>query len=403
MSYSSKKFDFTNSEGEKLSGRLELPSNPIAFAIFAHCFTCSKNILAATRISKTLGEMGIAVLRFDFTGLGNSEGDFSNTNFSSNIQDLKSAYAAIEQEFEAPQILIGHSLGGAACLKIAPELDHLKAIVTIGAPSDTEHVTELFQEASDEIEKTGRAKVKLAGREFTIKKQFVDDIKEQDILEGLSKTRKAFLILHSPLDETVSINHAGKIYNALKHPKSYVSLDKADHLVTDQADARYIADLIRTWVSRYIDIPHESRPKISENILVKNRAGHKYTTDIYSAEHHIVADEPRDLKGDDLGMNPYELLLSALGACTAMTVKMYCARKNLDVSKVAVDLSHQKDYFEDCDSCGDERKLLDVITKKITIEGDFTPDEKKRIYEIAEKCPVNKTLQSEIVIKSEHI
>lgn len=393
MAYTSKKFDFENAQGEKLSGRLELPSKPIAFAIFAHCFTCSKNILAATRISKTLGEMGIAVLRFDFTGLGNSEGDFSNTNFSSNVGDLKSAYEALEKEFEAPKLLIGHSLGGAAVLKIAPSLEKLKAVVTIGAPSDTTHVAHLFDQAGDEIEKEGKAKVNLAGREFTIKKQFIDDINEQDILKELSKARKSFLIMHSPLDETVSIDHAGKIYNSLKHPKSYVSLDKADHLVTNHEDARYIANMIRTWVSRYIEAPDEVRPQVKEHIHTQNRAGHQYTTDIYSPQHHLVADEPRNLKGDDLGMGPYELLLSALGACTTMTIKMYCSRKNIEINKVTVDLSHEKE----------EETFKDIINKKISIEGDFTAEQKQRIFEIAEKCPVNKTLQSQVEIKSEHV
>jgi len=250
----SKKFDFQNKNGETLSGRLELPDTQlVTIAIFAHCFTCSKNILAATRISKSLSQLGIGVLRFDFTGLGNSEGDFANTNFSSNIDDLKAAYNAISSEYFPPQILIGHSLGGAAALKLSTEIDTLKAVVTIGAPSDTSHVSHLFDDNIDVINRDGVADVNLAGRKFKIKKQFIDDIKNQNLLEKLSKSKKAYLIMHSSSDDTVSIDHAAKIYQSLKHPKSFISLDKADHLVSNPKDAQYIANVIGAWVGAYVE------------------------------------------------------------------------------------------------------------------------------------------------------
>lgn len=243
------KYDFKNSKGETLSGRLEMPAEPPrAFALFAHAFTTSKNILASTRIARALSENGIAVLRFDFTGLGDSEGDFAETNFSSNVDDLRSAYHALEKDFEAPQILIGHSLGGAAVLKISPDLEAVKAVVTVGAPSDVSHVSHHFADSMNEIEKEGKASVDLYGRVFTIKKQFITDITGHSILDGLSKSKKAYLIFHSPLDNTVSVKHAGRIYEALSHPKSFVSLDDADHLVTRPHDARFIAEVVSSWV-----------------------------------------------------------------------------------------------------------------------------------------------------------
>lgn len=247
------KYDFKNSNNEILSGKLELPEGELkTIAIFAHCFTCSKNFLAASRISKELSSLGIGVLRFDFTGLGNSEGDFANTNFSSNVEDLKLAYESLKKDYFAPQILIGHSLGGAAVLKLSTEIEKLNAVVTIGAPSDVEHVSHLFEGDKREINEKGEAKVSLAGREFTIKKQFIDDLNEHRLLEKLSRSKKSYLIMHSPLDNTVGIDHASKIYNSLKHPKSFISLNDADHLITREKDAKYIGNLISVWVKNYL-------------------------------------------------------------------------------------------------------------------------------------------------------
>lgn len=387
----STRFDFQNSKGEKLSGKLELPaSKPRAFAIYAHCFTCSKDILASTRVSKTLSALGIAVLRFDFTGLGNSEGDFANTNFSSNVDDLQAAYDAITAQYEAPQIMIGHSLGGAAVLKIAPTISSIKAVVTIGAPSSVEHVSHLFEDKREEIESSGIANVNLAGRQFTIKKQFIDNINEQDILTGLSKAKKAFLILHSPIDDTVSVDHAGKIYAALKHPKSYVSLDNADHLLMNPKDAQYVAKTISTWVERYLPESQDIEENSDADIVVRSRAGFKFTNDISTKKHQLIADEPKKFKGDDLGMNPYELLLSSLGACTSMTMKMYAERKGYDLQDIKVELNHKKEIVNEIPT--------DHISKKITIEGNLSDEERAKIIKIAEKCPVNRTLKSDIIL-----
>jgi putative redox protein len=397
------KFDFKNKDGLNLSGRLELPQGkPTAFALFAHCFTCSKNILAASKISKYLAEHGIAVLRFDFTGIGNSEGDFANTNFSSNTEDLMAAYQSLSEHFQAPQLLIGHSLGGAAVLKIAHELEEVECVVTIGAPSEVEHVSHLFSDYEKEIEAEGHAHVKLGGRDFTIKEQFLRDLKEHNILDGLDKVKKAFLILHSPIDNTVSVDHAGTIFQALKHPKSFLTLDNADHLVSRPEDAQYIAEVISAWSSRYIETREdEARPKVEEDhIHVQSRPGHKFTMNISGQRHTITADEPKKVKGDDLGMNPYELLLSSLGACTAMTIKMYAERKGINLDDVTVELSHTKEHIKDCEDCGESPSIVDVIKKKISIAGEFSEEQHKRLLEIAEKCPVNKTLKSDIVIET---
>lgn len=395
------KFDFLNKEGEKLSGRFETPKGPMkATAIFAHCFTCSKNVMAASAIAKALTDSGIGVLRFDFTGLGASEGDFSNTNFSSNVDDLLRACAAMEEQFEHPQLIIGHSLGGAAVLKAAPLLPKVKAVVTIGAPSDVAHVSHLFSNDISTIEADGEAEVCLAGRPFKIKKQFIDDLKELEILGGVKKMKKAYLNMHAPTDDTVSIDHAATLFVAAMHPKSFVSLDGANHLLSNKADAEYAAQVIGAWVKRYLDLKEEERPKVEAgDIHVKSRIDNKFTQDIFSQNNHVVADEPKSYKGDDLGMSPYELLLAGLGACTSMTVKMYADRKKINLKSIDVKLRHSKIHAQDCEACETAEGKVDQIEKAIFLEGDFTPEQEKRMHEIAEMCPVNKTLLGEISIK----
>lgn len=388
-------FNFNNSTGEQLAGRLDLPSGkPKAYALFAHCFSCTKNISAASIISRSLAELGIATLRFDFTGLGNSDGDFANTNFTTNVQDLISAYHALETEFEAPQILIGHSLGGAAVLKASLELDNVHSVVTIGAPSSTDHVSHLFKDKIEEIEERGKGLVQIAGREFTIKKQFLDDINKVNVLDGLSKSKKSFLIMHSPLDEIVSIDHAAEIYSSLKHPKSFISLGKAGHLLSDKKYARYTARAIAGWLAFSLDdeeVNTETMGFHEHQVLVESRDGHKLTQDLYGKDHHYIGDEPLKLKGDNLGFTPYQFLLSALGTCTSMTLRMYADHKKIPLEKVKVYLEHKKVDGED------------LLIKKLKLIGDLTEDQKVRMLEIAEKCPVNRTLHSEIKFKSELI
>ena len=398
------KFDFTNQFGETLSGRLELPSGQTrAIALFAHCFTCSKDIIAPRTIAQALNQQNIGVLRFDFTGLGNSEGDFANTNFSSNVQDLISACEQLRQKFQLPQVLIGHSLGGAAVLKAATKLQHIKAVITIGAPSDVKHVAHLFSDSINEIQQRGEAEVSLVGRKFTIKKQFIDDINETQVLEGIKHFKKPLLVMHAPLDDTVSIDHAANIFQAAQHPKSFVSLDKAGHLLMDKADASYAGKVIGAWLDHYL--PQATPAPIAvENghILVVQRPGAKFTQDVYSSKHHLVADEPAELKGSDLGMNPYEMLLASLGSCTAMTMKMYADHKKIPIESIQVDLKHEKKYFDDCKTCDEgQPKKIDHIHKKIKISGPICTQQRQRLYEISEKCPVNRTLNTEIKIDSE--
>jgi putative redox protein len=398
------KFDFLNTQGEKLSGKLEMPNGrPRAYAIFAHCFTCSKNTKAASFISRSLSKKGIAVLRFDFTGLGGSGGDFSNTNFSSNVQDLILAFKALKKQHEAPKILIGHSLGGAAVLAAASQLDEVESVVTIGAPSSTDHVAHLFEAKIDEICEEGEAEVNLMGRKFKIKHQFIKDINEVELLTKVQGLRKNLLIMHSPIDSIVSIDHAAQIYTAAKHPKSFISLDQADHLVSQRRDAEYIAGLVSSWVSKHLPekFEQEHNDKIDEGwVVVQSREGALYTQDAYTNKHHLVVDEPENLKGADLGMAPYELLLSALGGCTAITMKMYAERKGLPLESSKVRLTHKKIKTS---APGDG--LKDLISKDISITGkNLTEENKKRLLEIAEKCPVNRSLKAgfsvEVEVKS---
>ena len=396
------RFDFPNKNGETLSGKLELPASaPRAFALFAHCFTCSKDFIAAGVIAKTLAEKGIGVLRFDFTGLGNSEGDFSNTNFTSNVDDLLSACEHLGREYGKPELLIGHSLGGAAVLRAATRLEQVKAVVTLNAPSDLAHLNHLFEDELDTIKNEGEAKVNVAGRSFTIKKQLIEDMAETEMLEGISTFRKALLVMHAPLDNIVSIDHAANIFKAAKHPKSFISLDSADHLLSRRNDARYAANVCAAWVDRFIAPVGDKDNMVEDGIVrVQTRPDAKFTQDIFSQDHHVVADEPLAAGGENLGMNPYEFLLAGLGACTSMTVKMYAERKGLPLEEVIVEMSHQKIHAEDCEQCETTSGKVDKIIKHIELKGDLSSEEQKRILEIAEKCPVNRTLKAEIIIES---
>lgn len=387
-----KKFVFKNSRGEELAGRLELPNKPTdQVALFAHCFTCGKDILAAPRISRHLAEKGLAVLRFDFTGLGSSQGDFSNTNFSSNVEDLVAAAEALKEAGYQTKLVIGHSLGGAAVLACAHLLTSVQGVVTIGAPAEPKHVEHLFTEELEEIEH-GEAAVKLGGRTFTIRKQFLDDIRGQSQLEKIKNLGKALLVFHAPLDDTVGIDNAAAIYKAAKHPKSFVSLDRADHLLTRSADSTYVAEVISAWAGRYLT-PSETAPSGLGHgeVRVSTYAG-KFTQLIETEHHRYLADEPRNFGGDDRGPNPYELLLSALGACTTMTLQMYAARKSWALEKVAVTLKHSRTHADDCEECETKEGKLEVIERQLTIDGDLDSEQRNRLLEIADRCPVHKTL-----------
>nr|WKN35860.1 bifunctional alpha/beta hydrolase/OsmC family protein [Tunicatimonas sp. TK19036] len=391
---------FLNAEGHQLAARLEMPANhkPHAFAIFAHCFTCSKNLTAVTHISRTLTQMGIAVLRFDFTGLGESQGDFSETNFSTNVQDLEAAAQFLKEEYQSPKLLIGHSLGGAAVMVASTRIKSTEAIVTIGAPATPAHVQHLIQSDISTIEAEGKADVLLDGRSFTIKKQLLDDLQEAEHTQLISKIRKPILILHSPNDRTVSIDNAAKIYQQVHHPKSFISLDDADHLLSEKADSLYVGNIIATWVERYIK--PEDPSTLETDLQVVTRTGQTFTTEIMAIPHHFIADEPESVGGLNLGPSPYDLLAASLGACTGMTLRMYADHKKWPLEEIVVHVNHQKVYDEDCQQCEDPSKKIDHMERVIEVKGDLDEKQRNRLLEIADKCPIHKSMQTPIKIKT---
>lgn len=388
-----KKVEFS-SQGQKLAGLLETPDGAIrAYVLFAHCFTCGKDVAAASRISRFLVQHGFAVFRFDFTGLGNSDGDFANTNFSSNTEDLLSAASFLEEHYQAPQLLIGHSLGGAAVLAIAAQLNEVKAVVTIGAPYEAGHVIHNFDAHVDTIEKNGQAKVILGSREFTIKKQFLDDLRNQTT-EHIQKINKALLVLHSPIDATVDISDAEKIYKAAKHPKSFISLDTADHLLSKAVDSEYVAATISGWASRYIPMPKTSSRNIAKGHVLVAELDHQFQQEIFSDHHHWYADEPTQLGGKNSGPDPYEHLLAALGACTAMTIRMYAERKEIALEHVEVSLSHERNYIKDAENVTGNNQQIESLIRNVQLFGQMSDSEKSRLMEIADRCPVHRTLHN---------
>jgi len=393
------KIEFT-SGANKLSGLLETPESGIKFyALFAHCFTCSKDIAAASRISRALTAKGIAVFRFDFTGLGNSDGDFANTNFSSNIQDLIAATDFLRENYQAPKLLIGHSLGGTAVLGVAQHVPESTAIVTIGSPSDAAHVAHNFAAHIPEIEEKGEAEVNLAGRKFKIQKQFLDDINHFGI-QHMAKLRKALLVMHSPIDSVVSVSEAEKIYQTAVHPKSFVSLDSADHLLTNKADSEYAAEIIAAWASRYVTNDDQGySQQVNQGHVIVEEKDHKFAQHISTDSHYWLADEPRSVGGNNSGPDPYEHLLAGLGACTAMTLRMYADRKQLPVTHIKVELSHTRNYQEDCSDC-DNQKGIEAIIRHISFEGTLDDQARQRFLEIADKCPVHKTLHNNVSVIS---
>lgn len=383
-----------------LSGLLETPESNVKFyALFAHCFTCGKDVAAASRISRALTAKGIAVLRFDFTGLGNSDGDFANTNFSSNVQDLIAAADFLRKEYSAPKLLIGHSLGGAAVLGVADKVAESVAVVTIGAPSDAAHVAHNFSAHIDDIEANGEAEVNLAGRKFNIQKQFLDDINSYGN-SHISKLKKALLVMHSPIDSIVKITEAEKIYQAAFHPKSFVSLDTADHLLTNKNDAEYAADVIAAWASRYASSDTDAyQSKVSKGHVLVEEKDHKFAQHVSTSSHYWLADEPVKVGGSNTGPDPYEHLLAGLGACTSMTLRMYAERKKLPIQHIKVELTHTRNYQDDCNNC-EEKNGLEAIVRHISFVGDLDEQQKQRFLEIADKCPVHKTLHNNVAVVS---
>lgn len=361
------KVEFLNNEGLKLKGRLELPVNkhPHNFVIFAHCFTCNKNLSAVKNISRALTSSGFGVLRFDFTGLGESEGEFADTNFSGNVEDLIVAADFLSKHYSAPTILIGHSLGGAASIFAASRIESIKAVATIGAPSTPQHIKHLLRSSLLEINDLGKAKINLSGRDFTIKKQFLDDLENNSLQDVLNKSRKAILVIHSPQDTTVGINNAEEIYKAAHHPKSFVSIDGADHLLMNKSDSTYVGDIISNWVSRYVKLPNKDTLKTRQQVIASLDQTDGFTTQMKVGNHYLTADEPIDFGGNDFGPSPYELVSAGLSTCTAMTIQMYAKRKKWDVQNVEVHTSYKKTHAIDCEDCTNETAKLDVFNREI--------------------------------------
>lgn len=394
---------FKNRDGHQLTGRLVTPpdQHPHNFVLFAHCFTCGKNLSAFRSISNALAREGFGVLRFDFTGLGESEGDFGDTNFSGNVEDLEDAAGFLEENYQAPSLLVGHSLGGAAVLMAASRLPGVKGVATIGAPSDPEHVTRLLRSKVAEIRQEGLARVSIGGREFTIKRQFLEDLQDHALPEIVRKLDRALLILHSPQDRIVSISNAAGIYREARHPKSFVSLDGAGHLLDQKPDAAYAGRVIAAWASRYIPAPEKDEPETAHQVVATLEGADAFTTEMKVGNHYLTADEPTDYGGHDFGPSPYELLSASLAACTAMTLQMYARRKEWPLQHVAVHTSYGKEHARDGMEClEDPQARIDTFRRKIELHGNLDEAQRARLMEIAEKCPVHRTLGSPTQILS---
>ncbi len=398
----SEKITFKGHSGDMLAARLDTPDGPeLACAVFAHCFTCSKDIPAARRISQRLASMGISVLRFDFTGLGHSGGEFANTGFSSNVSDLVKAADFMRERGRAPTLMIGHSLGGAAVLKAAGDVPEIKAVATIGAPFDPAHVVDNFGSSIAEIREKGEAEVSLAGRPFTIRKSFLDDVDQAQLAPAIGSLNAALLVMHAPRDATVGIDNASGIFLAARHPKSFVTLDDADHLISRAEDAEYAAEVISTWAGRYLGIRQPSPPPGAPEGIVRVAEADPdgFLQDINAGPVlHALADEPLTYGGTNRGMSPYQFLSAGLGACTSMTVRMYARRKKWPLTHVSVDITHDKVHAQDCETCETTEGKIDRFTRRICLEGDLSEDQRQSLLAIADKCPVHRTLHAEIDI-----
>ena len=397
--------NFPGSTGDLLAARLDLPAGPPkAFALFAHCFTCGKDLLAASRIAAVLTDLGFGLLRFDFTGLGASEGEFANTNFSSNVDDLIAAAAWLREHHRAPQLLVGHSLGGAAVICAAERLTGVRAVATIGAPSDAGHVARMFDGVLDEIARQGEVEVELYGRKFTIRQQFIDDLRTEAVTRAAATMKSALLVMHSPVDNTVGVEHAGSIFRAARHPKSFVTLDRADHLLTDSADAEYAASVIGAWASRYLvdESGVADAPEPSAQVVVAETTQGLFLNHVVTGRHRFLADEPESIGGFDAGPGPYDFLAAALGACTSMTLRMYADRKQMPLDKVTVEVSHDKIHASDiatdtADGLIESRMptngKIDRFTRVLHLAGELDEEQRASLLKIADRCPVHRTLE----------
>lgn len=396
------KVSFKNSSGHDLIGYLELPLNqkPHNYILMAHCFTCDKNFHGVRNISKALTIKGFGVLRFDFTGLGESEGDFADSNFSGNVEDLIAAANFLKDEYKRPTMVVGHSLGGAAAIFAAALLPEVTALATIGTPSSLSHVTHLLSDGLEKIKNTGEATINIGGRPFKIKKQFLEDLETKDLKKVIAGLRKSILILHSPQDTTVGIKNAEELYKAARHPKSFISLDGANHLLSNKEDSHYVGELIGTWAYRYLEIPPVPLPQTSHEVVAQLDEEDNYTTYMKSGNHRFIADEPTNFGGNDYGPSPYDFLSAALAACTSMTLHMYARRKKWPLGVVETHVNHSKIHAEDCEHCEEPTAKIDTFERAISIKGDLDEKQRAKLLEIADKCPVHKTLHQKVQIKT---
>lgn len=395
--------NFSNAAGETLAGLIDLPDGPVrAFALFAHCFTCTKNLKAATNIAKALNEAGFGTLRFDFTGLGQSDGEFAATTFSSNVADLVAAAEFLERNYQAPQLLVGHSLGGTAVLQAAPSIASARAVATIGSPAAPAHVRHLLRGGEEELAASGEAAVEIGGRPFRIRQTFIDDLEKQALPGSVRDLGKALILFHAPQDTIVSIDNASELYANARHPKSFVSLDRADHLLSNNADSRYVGSVLAGWAERYLDTPEPAQaPAPPAGVVRAETPISGFKTTVSSDRHTLIADEPTRVPGGtDLGPSPYELLSAALATCTSMTLKMYASHKKLPLESVSVDVQHSKIHAEDCEHCESTEGRIDRFERRINYVGDLSDEQAARLLQIADKCPVHKTLEGEIDIVS---
>jgi putative redox protein len=392
---------FPGSHGD-LAGSIEMPATrPRGFALFAHCFSCGKDSLAASRISRELANLGVAVLRFDFTGLGGSDGDFANAHFSSNIDDLVAAANYLRQHHAAPVLLIGHSLGGTAVLAAAEQIEEARAVVTIGAPASPKHVIAQFGTDAEQLQMEDEAEITLGGRSFRIDQSFVDDLHQHPMRQRIRRLRKALLVMHSPIDATVDIAEASSIFEAALHPKSFVSLDEADHLLSRREDAEFVASTIAGWANRYFKTEKsESEEQVEQGGVLVTEENQRFLRHVHTDDHNWLADEPTRQGGDNLGPDPYEQLLAALGSCTSMTMRMYANRKQWAVASIRVELTHERDHGPDCERCDEPGQVIDVIKRVIQVDGDLDDGQRRRLLEIADRCPVHKTLTGDLRIET---
>lgn len=398
-----KNLKFANETGEALAAILDTPdAPPVAYALFAHCFTCSKNLKAANHLSRALCDAGIAVLRFDFTGLGQSEGDFADTSFSSNVQDLIAAARFMEKEYAAPHLLVGHSLGGTAVLRAAADIPSAVAVATIGSPATPSHVSHLFGDSRETIARDGEACVTLGGREFRVRKTFIDDLEQHPMPESIASLRKALLVMHAPLDDTVEVENAGTLFAHAKHPKSFVSLDNADHLLSRETDSLYAGRVLAAWASRFLPDPEmtEEPDAAPDEVVARTPAG-GFRTDLAVAGKTMIADEPLAYGGTNLGPTPYDYLAAALASCTTMTLQMYARHKKLDLESATVRIRHQKIHAEDCADCETGTGKVDEFRRSLELEGSLTEEQRQRMVEIADRCPVHRTLHGEVKVRTE--